>query len=142
MGRGGLFNIPFRSFTGKRALEQLKTDGIIGDGTGGTPHVERSDMVGWIFSSKAFELSDVGGELGLHSRPTNIVADRVIDQLIEIGEAEACNVREQGYGRGSSCGSSASSIVGIRVGSTASIRSWTRHSEGVRRRTRRRGRTQ
>ena len=50
-------------------------------------------MVGWIFSSKAFELRDVRGELGWHSRPTNIMADRVIDQLIEIGEAEACNVR-------------------------------------------------
>ena len=64
MGRGGLVNIPFRSFAGKRALEQLKADGIIGNGIGGTPHVERSDMVGWIFSSKAFELRDVGGELG------------------------------------------------------------------------------
>ena len=102
MGRGGLVNIPFRSFIGKCALEQPKTDGIIGNGIGGTPHVERSDMVGWIFSSKAFELRDVGGELGWHSRPTNIVADRVIDQLIEIGEAEACDVWEQRCSRGSS----------------------------------------
>ena len=52
-----------------------------------------SDMVGWIFSSKAFELGNVGGELGWHSRPTNIVPDRIIDQLIEIRETEACNVR-------------------------------------------------
>ena len=88
-----MFDIPFRSFVGKRALEQTKTDGVIGNGIGGTPHVERSDMIGWIFSSKAFELRDVGGELGWHSRPTNIMADRVIDQLIEIGEAEACDVR-------------------------------------------------
>ena len=87
-----MVNIPFRSFAGKRALEQLKMDGIIGNGIGGTPHVERSDMVGWIFSSKAFELRDVRGDLGWHSRPTNIVADRVIDQLIEIWEAEACDV--------------------------------------------------
>ena len=92
MGRGGLVNIPFRSFAGKRALEQMKTDGVIGNGIGGTPHVERSNMIGWIFSSKAFKLRDVRGELGWHSRPTNIVADRVIDQLIEIREAEACNV--------------------------------------------------
>ena len=83
--------------------------------------MERSDMVGWIFSSKAFELRDVGGELGWHSRSTNIVADRVIDQLIEIREAEACNVRQQGYGRGSSCGGSASSSPGIRAGITASV---------------------
>ena len=59
-----MVNIPFRSFTGKRALEQPKTDGIIGNGIGGTPHVERSDVIGWIFSSEAFELRDVGGELG------------------------------------------------------------------------------
>ena len=85
-------NIPFRIFSGKHALEQTKTDGVIGNGIGGTPHLERSDMIGWIFSSKAFELRVVGGELGWHSRPTNIVVDRVIDQLIEIGEAEACNV--------------------------------------------------
>ena len=98
MGRGGLVYIPFRSFAGKRALEQTKTDGVIGNGIGGTPHVERSDMVGWIFSSKAFKLRDVGGELGWHSRPTNIIVDRVIDQLIKIGEAEACDVRQQGCG--------------------------------------------
>ena len=93
MVRGGLVNIPFRSFACKRALEQPKMDGIIGNGVGGTPHVERSDMVGWIFSSTAFVLRDVRGELGWHSRPTNIVADRFIDQLIEIGEAEACDVQ-------------------------------------------------
>ena len=89
MGRGGLVNIPFRSFAHKHVLEQPKMDGIIGNGIRGTPHVERSDMVDWILSSKAFELRDVRGELGWHSRPTNIMADRVIDQLIEIGEAEA-----------------------------------------------------
>ena len=72
-------------------------------------------MVGWIFSSKAFELGNVGGELGQHSRPTNIVADRVIDQLIEIGKTKACHVREQGDSRGSSCGGSASSILDSRV---------------------------
>ena len=56
--------------------------------------MERSDIVGWIFSSKAFELGNVRGELGWHSRPTNIVADRVIDQLIEIGETEAHHIWE------------------------------------------------
>jgi len=142
MGRGGLVNIPFRSFARKRALEQPKAEGIIGNGIGGTPHVERSDMIGWIFSSKAFELRDVGGELGWHSRPTNIVANRVIDQLIEIREAEACDVREQRCSRGSSCGGSASSSPGIRVGIPASVRPWNIHSEGDRGRTRRRGRTQ
>ena len=34
MGRGGLFNIPFGSFASKRALEQTKTDGVIGIGIG------------------------------------------------------------------------------------------------------------
>ena len=87
MGRGGLFNIPFGSFASKRALEQTKTDGVIGNGIGGTPHVERSDMIGWIFSSLAFEFRDVGRELGWHGRPTNIMADRFVDQLIEIEEA-------------------------------------------------------
>ena len=104
--------------------------------------MERSDMIGWIFSSKAFKLRDVGGELGWHSRPTNIVADRVINQLIEIGEAEACNVQQQGYGRGSSCGGSASSDSGIRAWSTANVRPWTTHGEGDKGRTRRRRRTQ
>ena len=94
MGRGGLINIPFGSFIGKRALEQTKTDGVIGDGIGGTPHVERSDMVRGIFTSKAFELGNVGRELGWYSRPTNIVANRIINQLIEIGETEADHVRE------------------------------------------------
>ena len=142
MGRGGLINIPFRSFIIERALEQPKTDGIIGNGIGGTPHMERSDMVGWIFFSKAFKLRDVGGELGWHSRPTNIMADRVIGQLIEIGEAEACHVREQRCSRGSSCGGSTSSSPDIRAGITASVRPWTRHSEGDRGRTRSKRRTQ
>ena len=99
-------------------------------------------MVGGFFSSKAFKLGNVIGELGWHRRPTNIVADRVINQLIEIGEIEACHVREQGDSRGSSCGGSASSGSGIRAWSTANVRPWTRHSEGDRGRTRRRRRTQ
>ena len=94
MGRGGLINIPFRSFIGKRALEQSKMDGVIGDGIGGAPHVERSDMVGGIFTSKAFKLGNVGGELGWHSRPTNIMENRIIDQLIEVGETETGHIRE------------------------------------------------
>ena len=94
MGGGGLFNIPFRSFVCKRALEQSKTNGIISNGMGGTPHVERSDMVGGILSSKAFKLGNVGGELGWHSRPTNIMADRIIDKLIEVGETEAGHIRK------------------------------------------------
>ena len=89
-----MINIPFGSFASKRALEQMKTDGVISDGIGGTPHVERSDMVRGIFTSKAFELGNVGGELGWHSRPTNIVADRIIDQLIEVGETETGHIRE------------------------------------------------
>ena len=98
--------------------------------------MERSDMIGWIFSSLAFEFRDVGRELGWHGRPTNIVADRVVDQLIEIGEAEACNVRQQWGGRSRSGGGSASSRASIRAGRTASVRPWTRH--GGRGRTRRR----
>ena len=89
-----MINIPFRSFASKRALEQSKMDGVIGDGIGGTPHVERSDMVRGIFTGKAFELGNVGGELGWHSRPTNIVADRIINQLIEVGETEAGHIRK------------------------------------------------
>ena len=97
--------------------------------------MERSDMIGWIFSSKAVELRDVRGELGWHSRPTNIVDDRVIDQLIEIGDTEAFHVREQGDSQGSSCSGSASSILSIRVRIIASVRPWTSHSEGDRGRT-------
>ena len=48
-------------------------------------------MVGGILSSEAFKLGNVGGELGWHSRPTNIMADRIIYQLIEIRETEACH---------------------------------------------------
>ena len=92
-------------------------------------------MIGWIFSSKALELGNVGGELGWHSRPTNIMADRVIDQLIEIGETKAYHVGEQGDNHGSSCGGSASSIPNIRAGVTTSVRPWTRHSKGDRGRT-------
>ena len=130
MGRGGLVDIPFRSFAGKRALEQMKTDGVIGNGVGGTLHVKRADMVGGILSSQAFKLWDVGRELCQHSRPTSIMVYRVVYQPVQIGEAEACQEGEQGCSRGSSCGGSASSSSGIRAGSTASVRPWTRHSEG------------
>jgi hypothetical protein len=61
MGGSGLFDIPFRSFAGKRALEQTKTDGVIGNGVGGTPHVERPDVIGWVFAIKALELRDIRG---------------------------------------------------------------------------------
>ena len=97
--------------------------------------MERSDMVRGIFTSKAFKLRNVGGELGGHSKPINIVVDRVIDQLIEIGETEACHVREQGYSRGSSYRGSTGSISGIRAGVTTSVRPRTRHSKGDRGRT-------
>ena len=59
-----MINIPFRSFTSERALEQSKMDGVISDGIGGKPHVEISNMVRGIFTSKAFKLGNVGGELG------------------------------------------------------------------------------
>ena len=118
MGRGGLFDIPFRSFAGERALEQTKMDGVIGNGIGGTPHVERSDMIGWIFTIKALKLRDVGGELGWHSMPISIVVTGVIDHLMEIGEAEACNVRQHRGGRSSGCDGSARSRGGIGAGRT------------------------
>ena len=70
-------------------------NGIIGNGIRGTPHVGRSDMVGGIFTSKACEFMNVRGELGGHRRPTNIVVHGIIDQLIQIAEAEACHIREQ-----------------------------------------------
>ena len=117
-------------------------DGIIGNGIGGTPHVERSDMVRGIFTSKAFKLRNVRGELGGHRRPTNIMVDGVIDQMIEIGETEACHVREQGYSRGSSCRGSIGSISGIRAGVTTNVRPRTRHSDGDRGRTNGTRRTQ
>ena len=79
MGGGGLLDIPFRSFVCKRALEQSKTNRVVSNGIGGTPHMEGSDMVGGILTSKAFELGNVGGELGWHSRPTNIMVNRIID---------------------------------------------------------------
>ena len=97
-----MIDIPFRSFSGKRVLEQAKTNGVIGDGIGGTPHVERSDMVRGIFTSKAFELGNVRGEIGWHSRPTNIVVDRIVDQLIEIWDIEPSHIREQRGSRGRS----------------------------------------
>ena len=79
MGGSGLINIPLRSFTYKCALEQSKTNGVVGNGIGGTPHMEGSNMVGGIFTSKAFELGNVGRDLCWHSRPNNIVADKIID---------------------------------------------------------------
>ena len=54
-------------------------NGVVGNGIGGTPHMEGSNMVGGIFTSKAFEFGNVERELCWHSRPTNIVADRIID---------------------------------------------------------------
>ena len=66
----GLINIPLRSFTCKRTLEQLKTDRVIGNGVRRTAHVEISNMICRIFSSKTFKLGDVRRELGRHSRKT------------------------------------------------------------------------
>jgi len=133
-----LVNIPLRSFTCKRALEQPKMNGIIADGIGGTPHVERSVLVGGSFASKAFELGNVGGKPCWHSRPTNIVANRIINQLIEIGETEADHIREQrgsrGRSRSGSTGSGPSSRTGVRA------RSRTRHGGGRGGRTRMMGR--
>ena len=86
----GLVNIPLRSFSSKRTLEQSKTDKVIGDGIKRTPHVERSIMACRIFSSKTFKLGDVGRELGWHSRPTSVMAYRVIDQLVKIENTESC----------------------------------------------------
>ena len=51
-------------------------------------------MVRGIFTSKAFELGNVRGELGWHSRPTDIMENRIIDQLIEVEETEASHIRE------------------------------------------------
>ena len=64
-------------------------------------------MVGGILSSKAFELGNVEGELGWHSMPTHIVADRIVDQLIKIRETNPNHIREQRGSRGSSRGGSA-----------------------------------
>lgn len=97
-----MINIPFRRFAGKRALEQTKTNGVIGDGIGGTRHVEISNLVRGVFTSKAFKPGNVRGELGWHSRPTNIVEDRIIHQLIEVGETETGHIREQRGSRGRS----------------------------------------
>ena len=46
----------------------------------------------------------------------------VVDQLMEIGEAEACNVRQHRGGRSSGCDGSARSRAGIGAGRTASVR--------------------
>ena len=56
--------------------------------------MEGLDMVGGILTSKAFKLGNVGGELGWHSRPTNIVVDRIINQLIEVGETKVGHISE------------------------------------------------
>ena len=84
--------------------------------------MEISDMVGGIFGSKAFELGNVGGKLGWHSRPTNIMLNRVINDLIEVGETEASHIREQRDSWGSSRGGSTSNSPSIRVGVAASVR--------------------
>ena len=119
----GLINIPLRSFTSKRTLKKPKTDRVIGDGVRRTPHVERSNMVCRIFSSKTFKLGDVGRELGWHSRPTRIMVYGVIDQLVKIKKIEAYHIREQWSSCDSSCCGPTSSIPSIRVGATTSIRS-------------------
>ena len=103
--------------------------------------MERSNMVRGIFTSKAFELRNVGGELGGHRSPTNIVADGIIDQLIETGEAEAFHIREQRDSRGSSHGSSTSNIPSSRAGVATSVRPGNRNSEDNRGRTRSKRRT-
>ena len=64
------------------------------------------------------------------------MVNRVIDQLVEIGETEAYHIGKQGDSWGSSCGGSAGSIPGIMAGVTTSVRPWPRHSEGDRGRTR------
>ena len=131
MRGSGLINIPLRSFTNKRSLEQLKTDRFIGNGFRQAPHVERSNMICRIFSSKAFKLGDVGRELGQHSKPTSIMVYRFVYQLVNIEDAESKGT------------TGVVSVVvplvvfqSMRVGVTTSIRSCTRHSEGVRGRTR------
>ena len=130
-----LINIPLRNFTCKCLLEQPKMDRVIGNGGRGTPHLERSNMICRIFSSEAFKLWDVRRELCQHSRPTSIMVYRVICQPVQIREAEACHEGEQGRSRGSVCCGPTSGITRRRVGVTTRIRSYTRHSEGVRGRT-------
>ena len=60
------------------------------------------------------------------------MVDGIINQLMEIGEAEACNIRQHGGGQGSGCDGSARSRAGIGAGRTASVRPWTRHGGGGR----------
>ena len=83
--------------------------------------MEGFDMVGGILTSKAFKHGNVGGELGWHSRPTNIVADRIINQLIEVGETKANHIREQwgsrGRSRTGSTRNKTSSSIGVAAGS-------------------------
>ena len=83
--------------------------------------MEGSDMVGGILTIKAFELGNVRGEFGWHSRPTNIVVNRIINQLIEVGETRADHIREQWGSRGR-CRSGSnrkrpSSSTGVAAGS-------------------------
>ena len=99
----GLINIPLRSFTSKRRLEQPKTDRVIGNRVRRTPHAKRSNMICRIFTSKTFKLRDVGRELGWHSSPSNIMVYRVIYQLVKIKKTEACHIGEQGSSWDSSC---------------------------------------
>ena len=91
-----MVNVPLRSFSSKRRLEQPKVDRVIGDGVRQTPDVERLNMACRIFSSKTFKLGDVGRELHWHSRPTSVIAYGVIYQLVKIGKTEACHIGEQG----------------------------------------------
>ena len=76
-------------------------------------------MVRGIFTSKAFKLRNVGGELGWHSRPTDIMANRIINQLIEVRETETGHIREQWRSRGrshsGSTGNGPSSRTGVRA---------------------------
>ena len=80
-----MINIPLISFASKRTLEQPKTDRVIGNGVRQTPHVERSNMVCRILSSKTFKLGDVRRELGWHSRPTSIVVYRSLINWLKSG---------------------------------------------------------
>ena len=123
MRGGGLVNIPLRSFSSKGTLEQPNIDKVIGDGIRRKPHVERSNMICRICSSKAFKLGDVGMELGQHSRPTSVMAYRVIYQLVKIRKTKAYHIGEKGRSRDSSCCGPTSSIPNIRSGATTSVRS-------------------
>lgn len=81
---GRLVYIPFWSVSSERALEDSKTNGVIGNGVGRTPHVEGVDMVGRILSSITLKFWDVLGKLSQHSKPTSILVYGVIYQLAKI----------------------------------------------------------